>query len=91
MITALIIAYMVFPLFIEWMKQRRVDQIIRTDGPESHLREQGGHAHDGRVCILLGGHVSTLLWARLDVAGVDDCSSCSSATASSASSTTGRR
>jgi phospho-N-acetylmuramoyl-pentapeptide-transferase len=70
MITALIIAYMIFPLFIEWMKQRRVDQIIRSDGPESHLLNKVGTPTMGGVCILLAVVVSTLLFARLDVPAV---------------------
>ncbi len=66
MITALGIAYVVFPWFIAWMKQRKVDQIIRTDGPESHLLNKVGTPTMGGVCILLGVAVSALLWARID-------------------------
>ncbi len=66
-ITALLVSYLIFPPFIQWMKQRRVDQIIRTDGPESHLLNKVGTPTMGGVCILVGVTVATLLWARLDV------------------------
>jgi phospho-N-acetylmuramoyl-pentapeptide-transferase len=69
MLTALGITYMIFPRFIEWMRQKRIDQIIRTDGPESHLLNKGGTPTMGGVCILAGVAISTLLWARLDEPG----------------------
>ncbi|MCB9679788.1 MAG: phospho-N-acetylmuramoyl-pentapeptide-transferase [Alphaproteobacteria bacterium] len=66
LITALVVAYLVFPPFINWMKQQKMNQIIRNDGPESHLLNKIGTPTMGGVCILLGIAVSTLLWARLD-------------------------
>jgi phospho-N-acetylmuramoyl-pentapeptide-transferase len=69
MLTALGITYMIFPRFIEWMRQKRIDQIIRTDGPESHLLNKGGTPTMGGVCILAGVTIATLLWARLDEPG----------------------
>ncbi len=69
-ITALLVTYLIFPPFIQWMKQQRVNQIIRSDGPESHLLNKVGTPTMGGVCILLGVTVATLLWARLDVAEV---------------------
>ncbi|MBN2800694.1 MAG: phospho-N-acetylmuramoyl-pentapeptide-transferase [Deltaproteobacteria bacterium] len=66
MITALVLSYLVFPYFIRWMKQAKVNQIIRSDGPESHLLNKVGTPTMGGVPILLGITVSTLLWARLD-------------------------
>lgn len=66
LITALIVGYLIFPPFIEWMKQRKVDQIIRDDGPESHLLNKVGTPTMGGVCIVFAVTVSALLWARLD-------------------------
>ncbi len=66
-ITALVVAYLTFPWFIDWMKRRKIDQIIRDDGPESHLLNKVGTPTMGGVCILLGVALSTLVWARLDV------------------------
>jgi phospho-N-acetylmuramoyl-pentapeptide-transferase len=66
MLTALAVTYLIFPWFIEWMKKKRIDQIIRNDGPESHLLNKVGTPTMGGVCILAGVTVSTLLWSRLD-------------------------
>ncbi|MEO0604204.1 MAG: phospho-N-acetylmuramoyl-pentapeptide-transferase, partial [Myxococcota bacterium] len=66
MITALLISYLVFPWFIRWMKQRKVDQIIRSDGPESHLLTKVGTPTMGGVPMLAGVTVATLLWAKLE-------------------------
>jgi len=65
-ITALLITYLVFPVFIQWMRAQKVNQIIRDDGPESHLLNKVGTPTMGGVCILAGIVVSGLLWARLD-------------------------
>jgi phospho-N-acetylmuramoyl-pentapeptide-transferase len=67
MITSLLICYVAFPPFIEWMKARKVAQIIREDGPESHRIGKVGTPTMGGVCILLSVAISTLLWARLDI------------------------
>lgn len=67
-ITALVIAYLVFPTFITWMKRQKMNQIIRDDGPESHLLNKVGTPTMGGVCILVGVAVATVLWARVDVA-----------------------
>jgi phospho-N-acetylmuramoyl-pentapeptide-transferase len=66
-ITALLVTYLIFPPFIQWMKQQRINQIIRSDGPESHLLTKVGTPTMGGICILAGVTVATLLWARLDV------------------------
>lgn len=66
MMTALAVGYVVFPVFIEWMKKKRMEQIIRTDGPQTHLESKVGTPTMGGVCILFSIVVSVLLWARLD-------------------------
>jgi phospho-N-acetylmuramoyl-pentapeptide-transferase len=66
-VTALMIAYLLFPAFIGWMKQRKMAQIIRDDGPESHRLTKVGTPTMGGIPMLLGVAVSVLLWARLDV------------------------
>ncbi len=65
-LTALAIAYVVYPSFIEGMKQRKAAQIIRDDGPESHLLTKIGTPTMGGVPLLSGVALSVLLWARLD-------------------------
>ncbi len=66
MITALMVSYLVFPGFIRWMKQRKVDQIIRDDGPESHRLNKVGTPTMGGVPMLAGVALAALLWARID-------------------------
>ena len=66
MITALAICYLVFPSFIRWMQRKKIEQVIRTDGPQEHLETKVGTPTMGGVCILFGITLSVLLWARLD-------------------------
>lgn len=66
-VTALIIAFLVGPGLIRWMriKQGR-GQPIRQDGPQSHIISKAGTPTMGGVLILLSLTAATLLWARLD-------------------------
>ena len=66
LMTALAICYVVFPYFIEWMKRKRMAQIIRTDGPQEHIENKVGTPTMGGLPMLLSIAISTLLWARLD-------------------------
>jgi phospho-N-acetylmuramoyl-pentapeptide-transferase len=66
LITALGVCYVIFPWFIQWMKQKRMDQIIRDDGPQSHLLNKIGTPTMGGVCILAAVTLSCVLWMRLD-------------------------
>ena len=66
LVTSLAIAYWIFPWFIGRMKQQKMNQIIREDGPESHRLTKVGTPTMGGVPILLAVGLSTLLWARLD-------------------------
>jgi phospho-N-acetylmuramoyl-pentapeptide-transferase len=66
MMTALIICYALFPPYIAWLRQKRMEQIIRTDGPSDHVENKVGTPTMGGVVILGGILGATLLWARLD-------------------------
>jgi phospho-N-acetylmuramoyl-pentapeptide-transferase len=66
MVTALAICYALYPWFIQYMKNKRVEQIIRTDGPQEHIENKVGTPTMGGVPMILSITVSTLLWARLD-------------------------
>ena len=66
MMTALLICYVAYPAFIEWMKRRKMEQIIRAEGPKEHLESKVGTPTMGGVVMLAGVAISTLLWARLD-------------------------
>ena len=64
MITALIVTFVLGPWIIRLLESLQARQIIRTDGPESHLKKQGTPTMGG-VIILAGIVVPTLLWADL--------------------------
>ena len=64
MITALIVTFLLGPWIIRKLESLQARQIIRTDGPESHLKKQGTPTMGG-VMILAGIVIPTLLWADL--------------------------
>ena len=66
MVTALAICYALYPTFINWMRNKRMEQIIRSDGPQSHVEQKVGTPTMGGVPMIVSITVSTLLWARLD-------------------------
>lgn len=66
LVTALAICYLMFPSFIQWMKNKRMEQIIRDDGPQSHIEQKVGTPTMGGVPMIASITLSTLLWARLD-------------------------
>jgi phospho-N-acetylmuramoyl-pentapeptide-transferase len=65
MVTALLLAFLLGPPIIRWLRALRVGQVIRTDGPEGHLGKAGTPTMGGAL-ILTATVVATLLWARLD-------------------------
>ena len=66
LITALGFCYLLYPAFIRWMQKQRMEQIIRSEGPESHLLNKAGTPTMGGVPMLAGITLSVLLWCRLD-------------------------
>lgn len=66
MITALGFCYLVFPAFIRWMNARKMQQIIRIDGPQEHIENKVGTPTMGGLPMLGGIALSSLLWCRLD-------------------------
>ena len=64
--TALLIAFMVGPSTINWLRLRQgKGQPIRTDGPQRHVVEKQGTPTMGGLIILVPSIVATLLWADL--------------------------
>ncbi len=63
-ITALLIALVAGPATIRWLRHLRVGQVIRTEGPRSHLKKAGTPTMGGTL-ILLAATLSTLLWAEI--------------------------
>jgi len=65
-ITALLIAFVIGPRFIAWLRARQgKGQPIREDGPQSHLLTKKGTPTMGGLLILISFGISTLLWADL--------------------------
>jgi phospho-N-acetylmuramoyl-pentapeptide-transferase len=63
-LTALMITLLLGPKIIEGLSAMRARQVVREDGPQSHLKKAGTPTMGG-VLILLAVTVGTLLWARL--------------------------
>ena len=64
MITALIVCFVLGPWIIRKLEGLQARQVIRTDGPESHLEKQGTPTMGGLI-ILAAIIIPTLLWADL--------------------------
>ncbi|MHC1696573.1 MAG: phospho-N-acetylmuramoyl-pentapeptide-transferase [Geobacteraceae bacterium] len=63
-ITALVVSFLFGPWMIRKLQSIQMMQVIRTDGPESHLKKQGTPTMGG-VLILTAIVIPTLLWADL--------------------------
>ena len=63
-LTALIIALVFGPTIIRRLSSHRVGQVVRDDGPQSHLSKAGTPTMGGTL-ILVSILVSTLLWSDL--------------------------
>ena len=63
-VTAFLIMLILGPLFIRAMQRFQIGQVIRDDGPQSHLKKQGVPTMGG-LLIIFSITLSTLLWARL--------------------------
>ncbi len=64
-VTAFLVMLLFGPWFIRQLKKHQVGQVVRDDGPETHLAKKGVPTMGG-VLIITAISCSTLLWARLD-------------------------
>src|SRR6266567_4588122 len=64
-VTALLLAFIVGPKIIAKLREHRIGQIVRAEGPTSHHGKRGTPTMGGLI-IILATVVPTLLWARLD-------------------------
>jgi phospho-N-acetylmuramoyl-pentapeptide-transferase len=64
-LTALMISFLLGRPLIDYLRQFQIGQMIRDDGPKSHL-EKSGTPTMGGVLILFAMTFSCLLWTRLD-------------------------
>ena len=63
--TAFLLMIILGPMFIRALQRFQIGQVVRDDGPETHLAKQGVPTMGG-VLILSVIIGATLLWARLD-------------------------
>jgi len=63
--TALIIAFVLGPPVIRFLRRHQIGQTVRDDGPATHLSKQGTPTMGG-LLILMSVLVPVLLWGRLD-------------------------
>ncbi|MGZ3693413.1 MAG: phospho-N-acetylmuramoyl-pentapeptide-transferase [Bdellovibrionota bacterium] len=63
--TAIVIALFLGPVFIGWLKKLQMGQVVRTDGPQTHLKKSGTPTMGG-ILILFSMVVSLLLWGDLE-------------------------
>jgi len=66
-VTAFLLMVILGPMFIRALRRFQIGQVVRDDGPETHLAKQGVPTMGG-LLILSAITGSTLLWARLDSA-----------------------
>lgn len=63
-ITAMVITFLLAPWFIRELRRKQIGQVVRKEGPESHLVKAGTPTMGGAL-ILLSLLVPTVLWADL--------------------------
>src|SRR3990167_6786653 len=63
-LTALLVSLLCGPWMIKWLQRMQVGQVVRDDGPQSHLSKKGTPTMGG-VLMLLAITISTLLWGDL--------------------------
>ena len=64
-VTALLVAFVIGPPIVRWLRARAVHQVVRFGTPESHAGK-GSTPTMGGLILLLAATGSTILWGRLD-------------------------
>lgn len=64
-VTAMLIAFVIGPPVIGWLRRRKVGQVVRAEGPATHQVKRGTPTMGG-IIIIVATVVPTLLWAPLD-------------------------
>ncbi len=60
--TAMLVTFGLYPWFIRRLQRKQIGQVVRQEGPETHLKKAGTPTMGGAL-ILLALIVSTVLWA----------------------------
>ncbi|MGH9599342.1 MAG: phospho-N-acetylmuramoyl-pentapeptide-transferase, partial [Terracidiphilus sp.] len=63
-VSALAISLLVGPTLIDRLSRYQIGQVVRDDGPKTHLPKAGTPTMGGTL-ILVATLISTLLWAEL--------------------------
>jgi phospho-N-acetylmuramoyl-pentapeptide-transferase len=63
-ITSVLLCMLLGPWFIAYMQKKQMKQVVRDDGPQSHLSKKGTPTMGGTL-ILASVAIPTLLWADL--------------------------
>ena len=63
-LTALLLSLVLYPWFIRTLQRIQLGQVVRSDGPESHLAKRGTPTMGGSL-ILFTLIIPTLLWADM--------------------------
>lgn len=63
-LTALLIALLLGPSLISRLSNKQIGQVVRSDGPQSHLSKAGTPTMGGALILTAIG-ISTLLWGNL--------------------------
>jgi len=63
-LTALLVALLCGPMMIRWLRKLQIGQMVRDDGPRSHLSKTGTPTMGG-VLLLFAVIISCLLWGDL--------------------------
>jgi len=63
-LTSLLLALCVGPILIRRLSQNHIGQVVRTNGPQSHLSKSGTPTMGGAL-VLVAVAISTFLWADL--------------------------
>ncbi|MEX1362375.1 MAG: phospho-N-acetylmuramoyl-pentapeptide-transferase [Nannocystaceae bacterium] len=63
-LTALVLSLVLYPWFIRALQRIQLGQVVRSDGPESHLAKRGTPTMGGSL-ILFTLIIPTLLWADM--------------------------
>lgn len=64
MATSVVLCFVFGPPIIRWLRRLRVRQVVREEGPESHLQKAGTPTMGG-IIILASTVAGTFLWAEL--------------------------
>ncbi|MCA6072127.1 MAG: hypothetical protein LE178_01055 [Endomicrobium sp.] len=64
-LTSLLICFIIGHYIIKRLRKFKIKQVVRLDGPKTHLVKNGTPTMGGLI-ILLSVVTSTLLWAKLD-------------------------